>query len=186
MDFGVLGLEGLSGLENGAPSQLSIYPETMPKAVGSSSRFVKKERSEPDEGDKPVSKMPKTVDFSATKTLTLHQPTPLLRSNSLVSPDNNNTRNQHHEQMLSFSSYKSQVPFLTTSTALMERSSQQATSFPFYQHLPSSAHTRNTGMCFIGPNFILFYLLGLFFEVSFCFFIFFYFFWGGGVVRMCL
>ncbi|KDO78868.1 hypothetical protein CISIN_1g007514mg [Citrus sinensis] len=145
MDFGVLGLEGLSGLENGAPSQLSIYPETMPKAVGSSSRFVKKERSEPDEGDKPVSKMPKTVDFSATKTLTLHQPTPLLRSNSLVSPDNNNTRNQHHEQMLSFSSYKSQVPFLTTSTALMERSSQQATAFPFYQHLPSSAHTRNTG-----------------------------------------
>ncbi|KAL5753179.1 hypothetical protein ACOSP7_023349 [Xanthoceras sorbifolium] len=139
MDFGVLGLDGLVAPENGAPStQVSLNPETMAKVVGS--RSGKQERSGPCEDDRGHSKMTKTGDFSGSRTMPLHQGTPLLRSNSVVSGD---TAAVQQQQMLSFSSNKSEVPFLSRSTGLVDRSSQIA-GFPYYQNTPS-AYTRSAG-----------------------------------------
>ncbi|XVF59223.1 hypothetical protein PTKIN_Ptkin07bG0258200 [Pterospermum kingtungense] len=136
MDFGVLGLEGVVGPDNnGAPSQtqpssppLVSAEEAKPKLVGSG--FTKQQRSSDSAEDHwKSSKLPRIDDFSTPKTMPLHQGTPLLRSNSLVSPDTT----RHQEHMLSFSSLKSEVPFIS-----------KEDGFSYYQHTPS-IYARNAG-----------------------------------------
>ncbi|KAK9284456.1 hypothetical protein L1049_023629 [Liquidambar formosana] len=133
MDFGVVGLEGFVGPEGGAPSQVSD-PETKPKVHGSG--IGKQERSGSGEDDWRNSKMARTDDFSVSKTMPVHQSTPLLRSNSTLSDDG-----RPQQQMLSFSSVKSEGPSLGKNGGLVERSTQ---TFPFYQHTPA-AYYRNAG-----------------------------------------
>ncbi|XWS33460.1 hypothetical protein CRYUN_Cryun22dG0084700 [Craigia yunnanensis] len=142
MDFGVLGLEGIVGPNNGVPSQTQPPPprflsaEAKPKLVGSG--FTKQERSSDSAEDHwKSSKLPRTDDLSTSKTMPLHQGTPLLRSISLVSAD---TRQQEH--MLSFSSLKSEVPFISKDGSFLE--STQNSGFSYYQHTPST-YTRNAG-----------------------------------------
>ena len=146
MDFGVLGLEGIVGPDNGAPSQTQpplpplFSAVTKPKLVGSG--FTKQERSSDLAEDHwKNSKLPRTDDLSAPKTMPLHQGTPLLRSNSLVSAD---TRQQEH--MLSFSSLKSEVPCFSKDGGFLERCTQNS-GFSYYQHTPST-YTRNAGSFF--------------------------------------
>ncbi|KAE8662847.1 Growth-regulating factor 1, putative isoform 2 [Hibiscus syriacus] len=92
MDFGVPGLDG--------PSQ------TQPNLVGSG--LTKQERScESTEDHWKCSKLQRTDGLLTPKTMPLHQGTPLLRSNSLVSADSGGQQ----EHMLSFSSLKSEAPF---------------------------------------------------------------------------
>ncbi|XVE86962.1 hypothetical protein DITRI_Ditri18aG0077700 [Diplodiscus trichospermus] len=145
MDFGVLGLQGSVGPDNGAPSQTQPPPpppphlsaETKPKLVGSG--LTKQERfSDSAEDHWKSSKLPRTDDLSTPKAMPLHQGTPLLRSNSLVSAD---TRQQEH--MLSFSSLKSEVPFICKDGGFLERSTHNS-GFSYYQHIPST-YARNAG-----------------------------------------
>ncbi|XWS41738.1 hypothetical protein CRYUN_Cryun17cG0108600 [Craigia yunnanensis] len=143
MDFGVLGLGGIVGPDNGAPSQTQPPPptllsaETKPKLVGSG--FTKQERSSDSAEDHwKSSKLPRTDDLSTPKAMPLHQGTPLLRSNSLVLAD---TCQQEH--MLSFSSLKSEVPFISKDGGFLERSTQNS-GFSYYQQTPST-YTRNAG-----------------------------------------
>ncbi|GAV69051.1 WRC domain-containing protein/QLQ domain-containing protein [Cephalotus follicularis] len=145
MDFGVLGFDGFVGHESGGGgfhSQVSSLTDaTKPMRIGSG--FVKKERSGSGEDDWRSSKMAKTDDIPAIKKMPLHQGTPLLRSNPLVSNGGGGGDSHKQEQMLSFSSLKSEVPFLSRDSSFVERSSQN-TTFPYYQHIPS-AYTRSTG-----------------------------------------
>ncbi|XVF61399.1 hypothetical protein PTKIN_Ptkin08bG0126500 [Pterospermum kingtungense] len=143
MDFGVLGFEGIVGPDHGAPSQTQPPPqpllsaETKPKLVGSG--FNKQERSfDSAEDHWKSSKLPRTDDLSTPKAMPLHQGSPLLRSNSLVSAD---SRQQEH--MLSFSSLKSEVPFISKDGGFLERSAQNS-GFSYYQHSPST-YIRNAG-----------------------------------------
>ncbi|OMP01747.1 Growth-regulating factor 5 [Corchorus olitorius] len=127
MDFGVLGFEGnIVGPDNGAAaSQTQTQPFDSKSKLAAGSGFTKQERSSVSAEDRwKSSKIPRTDDLSTQKTMPLHQLTPLLRSNSLVSPQ---------EHMLSFSSLKSEVPFITKDGV-----------FSYYQH-PSSTYTRNAG-----------------------------------------
>lgn len=140
MDFGVLGLDGFVGPDSnaGAPSHHVSAPATSAKILGSG--FGKQERSSGSGQDVwRTSKVLKTDDFSGSKT-TLHQPVPFLRSTSMVFPDT-----CHQENMLSFSSEKTQVtaPFLSKDTGLVERRSQNHTALG-YQY-PSSGNTRTAG-----------------------------------------
>ncbi|XP_022752061.1 growth-regulating factor 1-like [Durio zibethinus] len=143
MDFGVLGLEGIVGPGSGAPSQAQPPPppflsaEAKPKLVGSG--FTKQERSSDSAEDlRKSSKLPRTDDLSTPKTMPLHQGSSLLRSNSLVSAT---TRQQEH--MVSFSSLKSEVPFISKDGVFLERSTQNS-GFSYYQYTPST-YTRNMG-----------------------------------------
>lgn len=155
MDFGVLGLEGIVGPDNGAPFQTQLPPppllsaEAKPKLLGSG--FTKQERSSDSAEDHcKSSKLPRTDDLPTPKTMPLHQGTPLLRSNSLVSADTS-----HQEHMLSFSSLKSEVPFISKDVGFVERSTQNS-GFSYYQHTPST-YTRNAG------NFFVFWFVTLLF-----------------------
>ncbi|XVF17486.1 hypothetical protein REPUB_Repub10bG0126500 [Reevesia pubescens] len=147
MDFGVLGFEGILGPDNGASSQSQsqrqppppplLSAESKPKLVGSG--FTKHERSSDSAEDHwKSSKLPRTDDLSTPKTMSLHQGTPLLRSNSLASAD---TRQQEH--MLSFSSLKSEAPFISKDGGFLDRSTQNS-GFSYYQRTPST-YTRNAG-----------------------------------------
>ncbi|KAK9271185.1 hypothetical protein L1049_026775 [Liquidambar formosana] len=105
MDFGVVGLDGLVGSDNGFAS-LTSDPETKHKLYGSG--FLKQERSAgTSEDDWRSLKVAKTDDFSASKAMLLQQRSPLLRSsnNSLFSDG----QQQQQQQMLSFSSPKSET-----------------------------------------------------------------------------
>lgn len=144
MDFGVVGLEGLVGPEGGALSQVTD-PETKTKGLGSG--FVKQERTGPDEDYWRSSKMVKTEDLTASKTMPLHQGTSLLRSNSMLHGDTRQQQ-QQQEHMLSFSSHKPEVSFLTKDGGLLERNTQSST-FPYYQRTPSAAYSRNAGISFM-------------------------------------
>ncbi|XP_044469530.1 growth-regulating factor 1 [Mangifera indica] len=144
MDFGILGLEGLVvAPENGAPSSVSVPSETIAKVVFGS-RFSKQERSGSVEYDRQALKTPKTGDFSsASKPMPLQQGIPLLRSNSIFSASGDTSRQP--EQMPSFSSNKSEIPFFNTSTdAFLERS-PQPTVLPYYHHLTPPAYPRPAG-----------------------------------------
>ncbi|XVE82966.1 hypothetical protein DITRI_Ditri16bG0048100 [Diplodiscus trichospermus] len=144
MDFGVLGLEGIVGPDNGTPSQTQPPPpppllaaEAKPKLVGSG--FTKQERSSNAAEDHcKSSKFPRTDDLSTPKTMPLHQGPLLLRSNSLVSVD---TRQKEH--MLSFSTLKSEVPFISKDGGFLERSKQNG-GLSYYQ-CTHSTYTRNAG-----------------------------------------
>ncbi|XP_034676557.1 growth-regulating factor 1-like [Vitis riparia] len=129
MDFGVVGLDGLVGSDTGLAS-LGSDPETKQKWYGSG--FLKQERSGATEDDWKSLKIAKTDDFSASKAMLLPHRNALLRSNTTLFSD----AGQQEQQMLSFSSPKSEPLF-------MERSSQNAI-FPYYHHT-SSAYNRNTG-----------------------------------------
>ncbi|KAE8718524.1 hypothetical protein F3Y22_tig00110013pilonHSYRG00466 [Hibiscus syriacus] len=92
MDFGVPGSDATS--------------QTQPKLVGSG--FPKQDRSCASTEDHwKCSKLQRTDGLLTPKTMPLHQGTPLLRSNSLVSADSGGQQ----EHMLSFSSLKSEAPF---------------------------------------------------------------------------
>ncbi|KAJ4967352.1 hypothetical protein NE237_019201 [Protea cynaroides] len=136
MDFGVVGLDGFVGSENGIAPLVS---ETETRQKGFGSGFLKQERSGTAEDDWRNSKMARTNDLSATKPMLLHQSSAsLLRSNSLF-PD------AHHQaQMLSFSSPKSEAFFLSNDGALAERVLQNAV-FP-HNPTPSAAYSRSSGL----------------------------------------
>ncbi|XVF15392.1 hypothetical protein REPUB_Repub09cG0148600 [Reevesia pubescens] len=149
MDFGVLGLEGIVGPDNGTmetPSQTQNQPppppllsaEAKPNKLDGSGFTMQERYSDSAEDHWKSSKLPRTDDLSTRKTMPLHQGTPLLRSNSLVSVD---THQQEH--MLSFSSLKSDVPFISKDGGFLERSSQNS-GFTYYQRTPST-YTRNAG-----------------------------------------
>uniref|UniRef100_A0A5B7AMB9 Growth-regulating factor n=1 Tax=Davidia involucrata TaxID=16924 RepID=A0A5B7AMB9_DAVIN len=135
MDFGVVSLEGP---ENGVSSQVDSDPEaTKPKSNGSG--FLKQDRSGSGEDEWRSSKMARTDGVDAPKTMLHHQGTTLLlRSNSLLSSDGG-----HHHNMLSFSSPKSEVTFLSKNGGLAGRSTQNP-AFPCYEHIPY-AYNRNAG-----------------------------------------
>lgn len=136
MDFGVVGLEAFVGPEGGggggSSHQVSDH-ETKPRGFGFGSGLVKQD-------DWRISKMSKSSDgLSAVhKAMRLHQGTPLLRSNALSSGDG---RQQEH--MLSFSSVKSEVPFLSKDGGVDDKSTHTSV-FPYFQRTPSS-YTRNAG-----------------------------------------
>ncbi|KAE9466762.1 hypothetical protein C3L33_01328, partial [Rhododendron williamsianum] len=125
MDFGEVGMDGLEG----------------PKSSNGSG-FLKKGRSGPGEEDWRGSKAAKTDDSDSQKTMLYQQGTnQLLRSNSLLSFDNGGQR----ENMLSFSSPRSEVTFLTKNGVAAERTGTQNPSFPYFQQTPSYAYSRNSG-----------------------------------------
>ncbi|KAF8404843.1 hypothetical protein HHK36_009732 [Tetracentron sinense] len=135
MDFGVVGLDGLVGSESGFASLVSD-PETRQKGYGPG--FLKQERSESAEDDWRNFKMARTDDFSASKGMLLQQRT----SSSLRSSCSLFSDGQQQQQMLSFSSPKSEVLLLNSDGGLVERSIENA-NFPYY-HQTSSPYTRNT------------------------------------------
>ncbi|KAE8707673.1 Growth-regulating factor 1, putative isoform 2 [Hibiscus syriacus] len=108
MDFGVLGLDGIVGPHNGAPSpsptQTFLSAESKPMLLGS--RFTKQERSSDsaEEDHWKSFKLPRTDDLSTSKTMSLHQGTPLLISNSLVF-----TEACQQDHMINLSLLKSEV-----------------------------------------------------------------------------
>ncbi|XP_010273550.1 PREDICTED: growth-regulating factor 6-like isoform X2 [Nelumbo nucifera] len=135
MDFGVVGLDSFMGSESGLASLVS---ESEAKQKGYGSGFLKQERSGTAEDDWRSFKMPRTDDLSASKTMLLQQRTPsLLRSNSLFA-------DQPQQQMLSFSSPKSEGLLLSNDSVLAERNLQNA-MLPYYHH-PSSSYARSTGL----------------------------------------
>ena len=138
MDFGLVGLEGLVGPEDVAPSQVA---EAETKQMGLGSGLGKQERSGSLHDDWADSKIARTDDFGASITMSLHHRTSLLRSNSLLSDDA--ARAAHHH-MLSFSSPKSEMSFLGKDAGLLDRAAK-ATAFPYYQSTPS-AYNRNAGI----------------------------------------
>ncbi|KAK8652903.1 hypothetical protein V6N13_126926 [Hibiscus sabdariffa] len=138
MDFGVLGLE--YGAPSPSPSQTQNFlsPESKPKLVGSA--FTKQERSpgSADEYHGKSCKLPRTDDLSTPKTMPLHQGTPLLRSNALVS-----TEACQLDHMINFSLLKSEVPNISKDGSVSETSTQN-NDFSYYQHTPSM-YTTNAG-----------------------------------------
>ncbi|KAK8489998.1 hypothetical protein V6N13_133163 [Hibiscus sabdariffa] len=132
MDFGVPGSDAATGPGNGAPSQ------TQPKLVGSG--FPKQERSSDSTEDHwKCSKLQRTDGLLTPKTMALHRGTPLLRSNSLVSADSGGQQ----EDMLNFSSLKSEVLFIHKDGDFSEISAQNS-DFSYYQNTPSR-YARNAG-----------------------------------------
>ncbi|KAE8693371.1 Growth-regulating factor 8 [Hibiscus syriacus] len=142
MDFGVLGLEGIVGPDNGAPSlqtRTFLSIESKPMIVGSG--FTKQERSSDsaEEDHWKNCKLPRTDDLSTPKTMSLlHQGSPLLRSNSLVI-----TEACQQDHMVNFSLLKSEVPSIGKDDSFLETSTQNS-NFSYYQHTPSM-YTRNAG-----------------------------------------
>ncbi|OVA09424.1 WRC [Macleaya cordata] len=125
MDFGMVGLDGFVGSESGFTSSMDSEAENRQKGYGS--RVLKQARSSGSADDEWRSlKMAKTDDVLASNKMQLQQRTSsLLRSNSLTSDG---------QQMLSFSSPKSDTPLYSSNTTL-----------PFYHHTLSS-YARNTGL----------------------------------------
>ncbi|KAK8544293.1 hypothetical protein V6N13_034655 [Hibiscus sabdariffa] len=129
MDFGVLGLEGIvcSEYDNGAPSpspsqtqtqtQNSLSAESKLKLVGSGLTKQEKPPGSAEEDHWKSCKLPRTDDLSTPKTMALHQGTPLLRSNSLVS---NEAYQLDH--MINFSLLKSEVPNISKDGRVLETS----------------------------------------------------------------
>ncbi|PON40334.1 Growth-regulating factor [Parasponia andersonii] len=150
MDFGLVSLESLvatsheggNGGGGGVHSQLNDSETTPSKGIIGSG-FVKQEQFEPGEDDWKSSKVAKTVDLSASKTMPLHHGSaPLFRSNSSLFHGEPTSQQEH---MLSFSSNKSEGSFLSKdcSTGIMERASQNS-AFPYYQRSQPSC-SRNAG-----------------------------------------
>lgn len=134
MDFGVVGMDmdclmGPETREEEAHSHVVSGPETKPGHDNGSGLSFKQQRSWPVEDDWRASKMPKPDDMSSPRTMPL--PQLLMRSTSLAPP--------RQEQMLSFSSNKSEVTFLSKDGG--------SSDFAYYQRMPtpSSAYARNAG-----------------------------------------
>lgn len=134
MDFGVMGLEDLVGSEGGGGGGGGGSA----KLKGLGSGLGKQVKSGAGEDDWKSSKMAKSDSLSAYKTMPLHQGTPLLRSNAFPTGEN---RQQEH--MLSFSSVKSEVPFLSKDGGLADKTTHNSV-FPYYQGTPST-YSRNAG-----------------------------------------
>ncbi|KAL1183356.1 hypothetical protein V6Z11_A02G177500 [Gossypium hirsutum] len=131
MDFGVLGLDGIVGPNNGAPSP-SPPVESKPKLFGSG--FTKQERSSDSAEEEDHWKSCKVP-----KTMPLHQGIPLLRSNE--------TPQQQQDHMISFSSLKSALPFIRKDGNFMEKTTQ-SNDFSMYTRNAvglGSFHLRYTG-----------------------------------------
>ncbi|XP_057495042.1 growth-regulating factor 1-like isoform X1 [Actinidia eriantha] len=123
---------GGMGPENGVSYEILPSPEaTKPKSnIGSG--FWKQVRSGSGEEDLRGSKVPKTEDFDAPKTM-LYQ-----RSNSLISDDGLQNQN-----MLCFSSPRSEAHSHSKNGGLAERSSQNL-ALSYFQHTPY-AYSANAG-----------------------------------------
>ena len=132
MDFGVVGLDGLVGSEATGFSSLASDPETKQKWYGSG--LFKQERSGNSEDDWRSSKLLKTDDFVASKTMQLQHRNTLLRSNYTTLYSDGQ---QQQQQMLSFSSPKSE-------SFLAEKNSHNATLLPYFHH-SLSGYGKNTG-----------------------------------------
>ncbi|XP_023872645.1 growth-regulating factor 1 [Quercus suber] len=132
MDFGVVGLDGLVGSEATGFSSLASDPETKQKWYGSG--LFKQERSSNSEDDWRSSKLLKTDDFIASKTMQLQHRNTLLRSNYTTLYSDGQ---QQQQQMLSFSSPKSE-------SFLAEKNSHNATLLPYFHH-SLSGYGKNTG-----------------------------------------
>ncbi|OMO70849.1 Growth-regulating factor 5 [Corchorus olitorius] len=121
MDFGVVSLEGFVGSDNTTTTTTSTGfasdPETKQKWYGSGSNFLKQERSGNNEDDWRGSKLAKIDDFSASKAMQLlQQRNTLLRSNNTNSSSSSIFSSDGHQQMLSFSSPKSDALSLDRSS----------------------------------------------------------------------
>ncbi|KAK9949197.1 hypothetical protein M0R45_004731 [Rubus argutus] len=132
MDFGVVGMDmdclmGPETREEEAHSHVVSGPETKAGHDNGSGFSFKQQRSWPVEDDWRASKMPKPDDMSSPRTMPL--PQLLMRSTTLAPP--------RQEQMLSFSSNKSEVSFLSKDGG--------SSDFAYYQRMrtPSSAYARN-------------------------------------------
>lgn len=144
MEFETVAFDGLVGsTDTTAFASLSPSdPEPKLKLYGS--EFLKQDRSScASEDDLRSLKMMKTDDFSASKTMLFQHRSPLLRSNNGGS--NFFCDGEQQEQMLSFSSPKSEAQFLS------EKSSQSM-ALPYYHALSSAAYSRNTGYGYGGLN----------------------------------
>lgn len=132
MDFGGVGFDGLVGSDttSGFTSLANSDLPTKQKWYGST-RLIKQDRSGNTEDDWRSSKVAKTDGLSASKAMMLQQ-----RNNTLLRSNSTLFDGQHQQQMLSFSSPKSNV--------LVDRSTENAT-LPYYQ-LPSSPFSRNPGI----------------------------------------
>lgn len=139
MDLGLVGLEGLVGSEDVAPSQVA-EAETKPMGLGSG--LGKQGRSGSLQDDWADSKMARTDDFGPSITMSLQHGTSLLRSNSLLSDDGG-----PQQHMLSFSAPKSEMSFLGKDGGLVNRGAK-TTAFPYYQSTPSAYNRGISGEAF--------------------------------------
>ncbi|GMH06341.1 hypothetical protein Nepgr_008181 [Nepenthes gracilis] len=132
MDFGLVG------------QNIGLISEQEAKPKSNGSGFVKQERSVPLEEDCRASKVGRASDdLGLSKAMSIHQGTPLLRS-TLVASDGGRS------QMLSFSSSKSEVGFLSQDGGLGYKNAQNLPS-SCYQHTPS-AYSRNAGYGSVNLN----------------------------------
>ncbi|KAK4571796.1 hypothetical protein RGQ29_030271 [Quercus rubra] len=121
MDFGVVGLDGFVGSEATGFSSPASDTETKQKWYGSG--LSKQERSGNSEDDWRSSKLLKTDDFAASRTMQLQHRNTLLSSNCTILYSDG----QQQQQMLSFSSPKSE-------SLLAEKNSHNATLLPYFHN----------------------------------------------------
>ena len=133
MDFGVVGLDGFVGSEATGFSSPASDTETKQKWYGSG--LSKQERSGNSEDDWRSSKLLKTDDFAASRTMQLQHRNTLLSSNCTILYSDG----RQQQQMLSFSSPKSE-------SLLAEKNSHNATLLPYF-HNSLSGYGKNTGAC---------------------------------------
>ncbi|KAG2719685.1 hypothetical protein I3760_02G001400 [Carya illinoinensis] len=137
MDFGLMTLEALAGPEGeGGGSSKASDPETKLKGLGS--ELFEQEDSGAGEDDWKSSKMAKSDSLSSHKPMPLNHGSPLLRSNAFSTGDG-----RKEEPTLSFSSVKSEIPFLRKDGRIVDKSIHNS-FFPYYQR-PPSAYPRNAG-----------------------------------------
>ncbi|XP_035539756.1 growth-regulating factor 1-like isoform X2 [Juglans regia] len=136
MDFGLMTLEALAGPEGGGGSSKASDPETKLKGLGSG--LVEQEDSGAGEDDWKSSKMAKSGSLSSHKPMPLYHGSPLLRSNAFSTGDG-----RKEEHTLSFSSVKSEVPFLRKDGLIVDKNIHNS-FFPYYQR-PPSAYPTNAG-----------------------------------------
>lgn len=143
MDYRAVGLEGFVGPNNRSSSQPVSDSETTKQKIngsgfltqhGSGSLKQHGSGSGQDEYWR-ASKVGRTVDSESPKTV--FGTSLLMRSNS---------GQQQHQNMISFSSPKSESPLLNENGGFAERNTQNSDS-QYFQHTPC-AYTRNGGIFF--------------------------------------
>lgn len=131
-------LEALAGPEGGGGGGFSKVTDSEMNVKGLGSELVEQEVSGAREEDWKSSKMAKSDSLSSHKPMPFHHGSPLLRSNAFSTG-----YGLKEEHTLSFSSVKSEVPFLRKDGEIVDKSIHNS-FFPYYQ-LPPSAYPRNAG-----------------------------------------
>lgn len=132
MDYRAVGLEGFVGPDNRSSSQPVSDSETTKQKINGSG-FLKQRGSGSGQDEYwRASKVGRTVDSESPKTV--FGTSLLMRSNS---------GQQQHQNMISFSSPKSESPLLNKNGGFAERNTQNSDS-QYFQHTPC-AYTRNEG-----------------------------------------